>query len=378
MKILVLGTGLIGGPIAEDIARDTDFKVGIADLNSEKLELIAKKYPVKTHCCNLKNADLVKEIVKEYDMAVNAVPGFMGFSTLKALIEAGKNVVDIAFFPESMFALDNLAKKKNVTIISDMGVAPGMSHLLTGYGASMLDKVDKAIIYVGGLPKIRQWPYEYRAVFSPADVLEEYTRPARMIENGKEVIKPALSEAELIDFPKIGTLEAFISDGLRSLTKTIPADYMVEKTLRYKGHIELMKVFRESGFFDTKPVQVKNHWISPLDFTSALLFPKWKLEKGEEDITVMQIIVEGQKNGRKIRFTWNLFDSYDKTTETHSMARTTGYAATAAIRLLASGLYAQKGVSAPEFIGKHPECVQYMLDCLKKRGVNYHETKEEI
>ncbi|MCK9617034.1 MAG: saccharopine dehydrogenase NADP-binding domain-containing protein [Lentimicrobiaceae bacterium] len=378
MKILVLGTGLVGGPIAADLARDTNFEVGIADINPVKMNMLGEKYPVKTYCCDLKNPDMVKEIIKEYDMAVNAVPGFMGFSTLKALTEAGKNVVDIAFFPEDMFLLDHLAKEKNVTIVSDMGVAPGMSHLLTGYGASMLDKVEKAIIYVGGLPKIRQWPYEYKAVFSPVDVLEEYTRSARVIENGKEIIKSALSEAELIDFPKIGTLEAFVSDGLRSLTKTIPADYMVEKTLRYKGHIELMKIFRESGFFDTKPVQIQGQWVSPLEFTSKLLFPKWKLEEGEEDITVMQIIVEGQKNGRKLRFTWNLYDTYDKVTETHSMARTTGYAATAAVRLLASGLYAQKGVSAPEFIGKHPECVQYMLDRLKERGICYQETKEDI
>ncbi|MFC1730695.1 saccharopine dehydrogenase family protein [candidate division KSB1 bacterium] len=376
VKIIVLGTGLVGGPIAIDLSADKDFNIAAADVNPNTLNKLKSFQNIQTFQKNLSDKKELKDLVKNYDLVVNAVPGFMGFKTLQSLIEAGKSVVDIAFFPENLFDLDQLAKKNNVTVISDMGVAPGMSNLLTGYADHMLDSTETVKIYVGGLPKIREWPYEYKAVFSPADVIEEYTRPARYIENNRLVIKPALSEPELMDFPGVGTLEAFNSDGLRSLATTIKAPDMIEKTLRYKGHIEKMLLLKETGFFSKEPIELNGVEIIPLELTSKLLFSKWQLKEGDEDITVMKIIVEGKKNNKKIRYTWDLYDTYDAQTKTHSMARTTGYAATAAVRLITSGLYSQKGVSPPEYIGKYHECVKFMLDDLKKRNVIYKETVE--
>jgi saccharopine dehydrogenase-like NADP-dependent oxidoreductase len=286
--------------------------------------------------------------------------------------------VDIAFFPEDPFLLDELAQKNNVVAVTDCGVAPGMSNILTGYADFLLDETETAITCVGGLPVIREWPYEYKAVFSPVDVIEEYTRPARYIENGQWITRPALTDAELMDFPGIGTLEAFNSDGMRSLGLTIKAKNIKEKTLRYPGHIEKMAVLRETGFFDKEEIEIKGVKISPLDFTAKLLFPIWKLKEGEEDITIMKIIVEGLKDGQKLRYTWNLFDRFDKDTATHSMARTTGYTATIALRMIAKGLYTRKGMNVPEYIGRHPECVKFMLDGLAKRGVVYKESIEAI
>ncbi len=378
MRIIVLGCGLVGGPIAVDLSKDTDFNVTVADINRDTLDKIEKEHGISTLQADLSDPGRVSELVKDYDIVLNAVPGFMGFRTLKAIIEAGRNVIDIAFFPEDLFDLDNLAKEKGVIAISDIGVAPGMSNVLIGYVDHLLDKTEKAITYVGGLPKVREWPYEYKAVFSPADVIEEYTRPARYIENGKEIIKPSLSDPELLKFEGIGTLEAFNSDGLRSLAKTIDAPYMIEKTLRYPGHIEIMRILRETGFFGKEKIEVGGAQISPLEFTSKLLFPKWKLEEGEEDITVMKVIVEGQKDNKSLRYTYGLFDTYDPETKVHSMARTTGYTATMAVRMVAKGLYAREGVSAPEFIGKHKNCVNFLLEGLKERGVVYKELIEEI
>ncbi len=374
MKVVVLGCGLVGGPMALDLAKESRFDVTIADINSAALERISKGNPIKTIQADLSDMHKVREIISNAEMVMNAVPGFMGFQMLKTIIESGKNVVDIAFFPEDMFDLDDLAKSKNVIAISDIGVAPGMSNVLIGYAHHLLDKTEKAVIYVGGLPKVRKWPYEYKAVFSPADVIEEYTRPARYIENGREVIKPALSDPELLDFDGIGTLEAFNSDGLRSLAKTIDAPNMIEKTLRYPGHIEIMRILRETGFFGKEEIDIRGVKISPLEFTSTLLFPKWKLQEGEEDITIMQVMVEGLKEGKRIRYTWDLFDMLDPKTGIHSMARTTGYTATMALRMIADGLYNRKGVSAPEFIGKQPECVDYILNGLESRGVVYKQS----
>lgn len=377
MKVIVLGCGLVGGPMALDLAKESRFKVTVADVSQAALAKISGR-GVDTLQADLSDPEKVRSIVSGFDFVVNAVPGFMGFQTLRAIIEAGKNVVDIAFFPEDMFELDELAKSKNVIAISDIGVAPGMSNVLIGYADFLLDKTERAITYVGGLPKVRTWPYEYKAVFSPADVIEEYTRPARYIENGKEVIKPALSDPELLNFDQIGTLEAFNSDGLRSLANTIDAPFMIEKTLRYPGHIDIMRILRETGFFDKKEIEINGTKITPLEFTSKLLFPKWKLQEGEEDITIMQVIVEGQKDGKKLRYLYDLFDVYDKGTKVHSMARTTGYTATMALRMIADGLYKRTGVSAPEYIGKQPECVNYILNGLKERGIVYRETITEI
>lgn len=377
MKIIVLGAGLVGGPMAIDLAKDNEFEVSCTDINPTSFGYL-QTFGINTIQQDLSDPETVKKLVSDFDMVINAVPGFMGFQTLRAIIEAEKNVVDISFFPEDPFLLKELALKNNVIAVMDCGVAPGMMHILTGYVHHLLDETETALTYVGGLPEIREYPYEYKAVFSPIDVIEEYTRAARYIENFKLVTKEALSEAELLNFPGIGTLEAFNSDGMRSLGSTIKAANIKEKTLRYPGHIALMKVLRETGFFSQEKIDVNGVKIAPMDVTAKLLFPIWKLQKGERDITIMKVIVEGKKDGKKLRYTYDLLDRYDEKTQTHSMARTTGYTATVALRMIAHGLYPQKGLSVPEYIGKYPDCVEYMLKELAERGVNYIETIEEI
>ncbi|HTX87744.1 MAG TPA: saccharopine dehydrogenase C-terminal domain-containing protein [Bacteroidales bacterium] len=373
MKIIVLGSGLVGGPMAMDLAKDPRFRVTVADIREDSLIRIKEKSPIEIIRQDLSDPSAVTRLVKNYDMAVNAVPGYMGFQTLKAIIEAGKNVVDIAFFIEDPFELDQLAKSKSVTAVMDIGVAPGMCNVLIGYAHAMLDRTENVVYYVGGLPEIREWPYEYKAVFSPVDVIEEYTRPARFIEDGKPVIREALSDPELITFPGIGTLEAFNTDGLRSLVHTINAPNMKEKTLRYPGHIEKMKMLRETGFFSREPVEIDGKPVRPLDLTSRLLFPKWKLKEGEADLTIMKVIVEGTKGKMKKRYTWDLLDRYDPVSGIHSMARTTGYTATVMLRMIADGIYTNKGITVPEFLGRKPEYVNYLLNGLKERGVIYRE-----
>ena len=377
MKIIVLGAGLVGGPMAIDLAKEKKFQVTVADINADNLGRITDPSVSKIQK-DLSDPVNVKNFVKDFDMVLNAVPGFMGFQTLKAIIEAGKNVIDIAFFPEDPFVLDELAKQMGVTAIMDFGVAPGMSNVLIGYADHMLDETMNATIYVGGLPKVREWPYEYKAVFSPVDVIEEYTRPARYVENGHLVIREALSDPEFHNFPGVGTLQSFNSDGLRSLVDTIKCPNMKEKTMRYPGHIDIMAILRETGFFSKEEIEIKGVKIAPLDFTAKLLFPKWKLKEGEEDITVMRVTIDGKKDGKMLCYNYDLYDQYDPFTKTHSMARTTGYTATMGIRMLADGIYNRKGVSVPEFVGQQPECVKYLLKGLAERNVIYKETIEEI
>jgi saccharopine dehydrogenase-like NADP-dependent oxidoreductase len=150
---------------------------------------------------------------------------------------------------------------------------------------------------------------------------------------------------------------------------------MIEKTLRYPGHIGKIKLLKDCGFFSGETLNVKGQLVRPIDLTTQLLFPLWDL-KDEEDLTVMMVMVEGVKNGKKMRYTWELADFFDKATGIHSMARTTGYTATAAVRMVTSGTYTRKGISPPEYIGFEPECVDFMLNDLAKRGVIYKEKVE--
>lgn len=203
------------------------------------------------------------------------------------------------------------------------------------------------------------------------DVLEEYTRPARYVEYGREVVQPALSEVELRDFPQIGTLEAFNTDGLRTLARTMNVPFMKEKTLRYPGHANLMRVFRESGFLATTPVEVDGVMVTPIQLTAKLLFDQWRLQPGEHDLTVMQLVVTGEEQGRNVRYVYDLVDRFDAATGVTSMARTTGYTCTAVARLVAGGAFRRPGVCPPEYMGQAPGCADAVLADLAGRGVHF-------
>jgi len=378
MRILVLGAGLVGGPITADLASDPAFSLTVADIDPSALERLSDKYRLTTLRVDLSEYKMVKKLASGYDLVVSAVPGFLGHQTLKAILEAGTNVVDITFAPEDFQLLDGLAKEKNVTAICDMGVAPGMSHLLAAHCVKLLDKAEDVKIYVGGLPRKRELPYEYKAVFSPIDVIEEYTRPARFRVDGKEVVMPALSEVELMDFEGFGQVESFNSDGLRSLLTSLSVPNMIEKTLRYPGHIAKMLMLRETGFFRTDTIIVDGRPIRPIDVTAKLLFPMIKLAEGEEDITVMLIQVTGMKGGCRKKLSYSLIDTFDPVSGIHSMARTTGYAATMATRLLAAGLFIHPGINPPENLANDDSSLPFILAGLKERGVVYNFREEEI
>ncbi len=378
MKTIVLGCGLVGGLIAKDLAKDKDFQVTVADIDEKKLDELTKGTDIRGIKMDLSSSEAIKKIVAEQDIVIGAVPGFLGFNMLRSVIETGKNVVDISFMPEDVLSLDELAKKKGVTAVVDMGVAPGMSHMIVGYVDSLMDETESATILVGGLPVIREWPYEYKIVFSPKDVIEEYIRPARLIESGKIVEKPALSDLELVNLPKIGTLEAFNTDGLRSLLYTLNIPDMKEKTLRYPGLAEKMRMLRETGFFSVIPIEIGGVKVKPLDLTSKLLFSKWELKEDEEELTVMRIIVQGKKEEKRLCYTYDLLDYYDKKEKVTSMSRTTGFPCAIMARLVAQGEFQYPGVCPPEYIGREHKVYQKVMKELEKRNVFYKENIIEI
>jgi len=372
--IVVLGAGMVGRAIAIDLAKKHN--VVSTDICDESLKKLEKLDNIETINSDLSDKENIKKIIKDSDLVVSAVPGFMGFETLKTIIESGKDVVDIAFFPEDALQLDELAKKHNVAAIMDCGVAPGMSNAILGYHNSKMT-VENFEFYVGGLPQKRTLPFQYKAPFSPIDVIEEYTRPARFVENGKIVIKPALSDTELIEFEDVGTLEAFNTDGLHSLIKTMNIPNMKEKTLRYPGYIDQIKLLRDYGFFQTEKVEVNGKRIRPIDLTSHLLISKWKLEDNEPELTVMKIIISGIENNKKVKYIYELFDKFNEETQTSSMARTTGYSCTSAVELVLNGNYTEKGLFPPEFLGAKNDCLKKMLAYQKDRNIIYKVIRKE-
>ncbi|MEM6793181.1 MAG: saccharopine dehydrogenase C-terminal domain-containing protein [Acidobacteriota bacterium] len=377
MRVLVLGAGRVGAAMAVDLAAHNDLDVTVCDRSEAALSDLPGS--IERRVSDLKDPRSVAGLLAEQDLAVGAVPGPMGFATARAVIESATPLVDISFFEEDAFELDSLARERGVPALVDCGVAPGASNLILGRLEAELDAVSSFTCYVGGLPISRRAPFEYRAPFSPIDVLAEYTRPARLREAGREVVRPALGRPELLDFPEIGTLEAFETDGLRTLLKTSRTPTLIEKTLRYPGHRRLMEIFRDAGFLGDEPVDLADGTrVRPLDLTARLLFEQWRPEPGERELTVMRVLVEGEAGGRGVRHVYDLLDRTHPETGVSSMARTTGYTATAMVRLLADGLYGQPGIAPAELVGRDAGCFEAVMAYLEQRGVRFRHAVEDL
>lgn len=371
-KIVVLGAGLVGGTIAIELSKQ--HSVTVADIDNKKLLYLNRCYGISYVQTDVTQRKILEKLVADADLVIGAVPGEIGYNVIKNVIEAGKDMVDISFLPEDALELNERAKYKKVSVAVDCGIAPGVSNMILGYHNSIM-KVDRYECVVGGLPVVREWPWEYKAVFSPSDVIEEYVRPARFVENGQQIVKRALSDPELINFKNIGTLEAWNSDGLRSLLKTMKVPNMIEKTLRYPGTIEYLRVLRESGFFSQEEIDVNGVKIRPLDVTSKLLMPKWELKKGEEDFTIMRSKVMGYENDQSVGYEYLIFDKYDSKTGLHSMSRTTGFTCSAVVDIFMDGSFNKKGIITPEEIAGTSGLFARIMSYLEARGVEITVSK---
>ena len=377
MKIVVLGGGRIGNAIVRDLAAEEDFSVLVVDVDPVAVERLTE-YGADGVVADLSDPKTVSQAVADADLVVSAVPGFMGYATVERVLQEGHPVVDLSFFRQDAYGLDEVAKEAGVPCLVDCGISPGLSNMILGRLEEHLDETYSYRCLVGGLPVERAWPWEYKAPFSPGDVIQIYTRPARLRRQGVEITLPALSEVELVEFPGLGTLEAFNTDGLRSLLKTCKTPEMVEKTMRYPGHAEKMQMLRQAGFFSTENILVASGEARPRDVTEALLIGAWQYEEGEPDLTVMRIVIEGAKDDHALRHTYNLLDYYNTDTETSSMARTTGYTCTGMVRLVARRLWTEPGVAPPEVVGRNAECFDSVIKHLEDRNVQIFQRVDEL
>lgn len=372
MKALVLGCGLIGSTIALDLS--SDFDVTVMDPSERSLEWIRSRAKVQAIQKSAMDFSSLDAAANNADIICEALPSALEGPVQRRLIETGHNFCSPSGYLNAE-GLDDLAKKQGVTAVFDMGVAPGMSNYLCARGASLLDELDEGKIYVGGIPDKLDPPFNYRTVFCLADTLTEYVFPAHHVENGRKVAAEALSGLEHVEFPGVGTLEAFFTDGLRSGADNIKGRVVFEKTLRYPGYAEQMKLLRHMGLFDAEPIEVGGAKVSPRAVARALLGPLWTLapEKGEADLTVMRVIAKGPKGGDTVTYTWELFDRLDEKTGIHSMARTTAFPCTITARAIAMGMVTRKGFVAPEMLADNEPFYEFLMSELKKRGVRFSE-----
>ncbi|MBV1910063.1 MAG: saccharopine dehydrogenase NADP-binding domain-containing protein [Kangiellaceae bacterium] len=368
-NIIVFGAGLIGRAIALDLAEN--HQITCVDVNKHALARISKEnQAVKTVNFDLTSQTDYSQLVNKFELVINAVPGYLGFETLKKILLAGKNVVDVSFFSENCFDLRHLAKKHGVFAVVDCGVAPGMDNIILGYLDTKIE-VNRFECLVGGLPVKRHWPFNFKSLFSPRDVIQEYTGPARYVENGEVVEREALSDCELMEIKRVGTLEAFNTDGLRTLIKTMDhIPYMKEKTLRYPGHCEYIKVLKSSGFFSSDPVELNGIEFNPVEVSAKILEEDWKLGTNEEEFTVVRTTIEGDENGKKRRYIYRMYDKTDSKNNISSMARCNGYTASAVANFVLSNKL-EPGICAPETLGAIDGAFKFILEYLERRNVVY-------
>jgi saccharopine dehydrogenase-like NADP-dependent oxidoreductase len=380
MKVLILGCGNIGSVAAEDLAESmSSVQVVVADKNEARAKKVVERIGrsnVSWIQLDVANHSKFINALKNYDLAMGFLPGKLGYNLAKACIDAGKDLVDVSYMSENPLAFNNEAIEANVLIIPDCGLAPGISNILVGHATEKLDETQTVHIMVGGLPEKPVPPLDYIVTWSPENLIDEYSRRARIVKEGEEVEVEALTGLEEVEFPNFGRLEAFYTDGLRTLLHTIKnVRDMWEKTLRYPGHTEKIKLLKALGFFEEERIDVEDVSVSPRKLTVKLF--EQKLRKPEvKDIVALKVEVCGIKNGRQAHYVYYLLDHYDKKREITAMARTTAYSASIIAQLTLRKIVKEKGVVPMESIGKNSELFLLFLDGLEKRGIRISE--EEI
>ncbi|MFJ7934179.1 saccharopine dehydrogenase C-terminal domain-containing protein [Sporosarcina sp. NPDC096371] len=382
MKVVILGAGLMGKEAARDLVKSDDVdKVYLADLNVKPAEefaegLMSEKLDILL--LDAKNDVQLRDVMSLGDVVINALFYTFNEKVARMAVEIGVHSVDlgghIGGATDAVLGLVKQAEAKGITIIPDLGVAPGMINILTGYGAEKLDKAESIHIYVGGIPVKPEPPLNYNVVFSLEGVFDHYTDPSHAIRDGQLVEIPSLSEIEPIYFDKYGELEAFhTSGGTSTLTKSFPTVNTLEyKTIRYKGHAEKFQLLVDLGLLARdNEVVVAGNAVKVRDVMREQLSPQLRLGN-KLDAVLLRVIVSGQKNGSPVTYTYDLITEKDTTVNETAMARATANTISVVAQMIGNGTITKRGVHPPENIVPGALYIEEM----KKRGVLIVETVE--
>lgn len=371
MKVLVIGCGKIGSVAAEELSRGSSIDLVVADRVGERAKAVAERAGrenISWSRIDASDAHELRGALKGFDLALGFLPGSLGYVLARACIDSGVDLVDVSYMPEDPMELHEEALSSGVTIIPDCGVAPGLSNILVGHAAQRLDQVRSIHILVGGIPSRPEPPLGYTITWSAEDLLDEYTRRARIVKDGRLMEVEPLTGLERVDFPGLGTLEAFYTDGLRTLLRTMRADEMWEKTLRYPGHAERIWLLRDLGFLDDESIEIGGLSI-PIKRITARILERRLYRPEVEDLLAMKVEVSGTIGGHYKTYTYHLLDRYDREKGITAMARTTAYTATSVAEILISGVELGSGVKPPEMIGRDERLFRILLNRLERRGI---------
>ena len=372
MKYLVLGGGKQGSACALELARRDDTElVVVADVTIDDpapflRPLIGDR--VEMRAVDATDAGQVAAAMHGMDAVACALPYYFNVDMTRLAIDAGAHFCDLGGNTElvdKQKAFDPDAKEAGVSVVPDCGLAPGMVNILAQGGIDALDTVDSVEIFVGGLPQDPKPPLNYQIVYSMEGVLDYYTTPVLVLEDGAVVEKDALSGLEQVQFPEpVGTLEAFLTAGGIS---RMPYRYegqipdMTYKTLRYPGHAELMKAIRELGLLSLEPVDVAGSPVRPRDAFIAAVTPQLSNPDGD-DLVAMRVVVQGTKDGAPSSVSYQMIDFYDADTGVTAMMRTTGYSL-AATAVLQARRVVPPGVHTPSECVPADAYIAALADC---------------
>src|SRR5436189_3871864 len=376
MRMLVLGAGLQGSACAYDLLRQPGVgRVTIADLKPERLPAFLKPHVGKRLTLlklDMQDGAALRAAMADHAAVQNAAPYYFNLEVSRAAVHAGVHCADLGGNTEIVFRqkeLDAEAKGRNVSLIPDCGLAPGMVNVLAAEGIRRVGVAESVKIYVGGLPQHPEPPLNYQIVYSLEGALDYYTTPSWVLRDGKPTRVDALSELEEVTFPPpVGVLEAFHTGGGISI---LPWTYegnvrtMEYKTLRYPGHLAVMRPIRELGLLDLTPVKVRGAEVAPRDLFIAAVSPKLTKPEGR-DLVALRVDVRG-RNGK--RAAWQLLDYYDEARGVSAMMRTTGYSLSITSVMQVDGRISAKGVHTPDEAVPFGE---YVTE-LAKRGIDIRE-----
>jgi lysine 6-dehydrogenase len=383
MRMLVLGAGQQGSACAYDLLVHTDHEVILADVDVSNLAEFLKPYVggrLTMRQVDARDLDSVRAAMEGVSATMSAFPYYFNLEMARAAVEAGSHFCDLGGNTEIVLQqkeLHALAVEKGVSVIADCGLAPGMVNILAEHGIRKLDRPRAVHIKVGGLPQNPEPPLNYQIVYSLEGVLDYYTTRSWVLRDGKPLQVGALSEVEELDFPQAGRLEAFhTAGGLSTMAQRYEGELetMEYKTLRYPGHAAAMELIRELGLLDDQPIEVKGQQVAPRDLFIALVGPKLRKDpRTSPDLVALRVEAEGEKDGRTVRYRWDLIDRFDPETGITAMMRTTGYSlAITAATQAAGGV--QPGVWTPdEAMPAEP-----YIAALAERGVRIEESSEEV
>ena len=381
MRMLVLGAGLQGSACAYDLLQRPDVKrVTLADLHPRRAAAFLKKQKDKrlvTARLDAKRGPRLRNLMPGHDAVLNALPYYFNYSVAKAAVAMGLHCADLGGNTEivqKQKTLHAAAQKKQVSIIPDCGLAPGMVNIIAAEGIRRVGEAESVKIFVGGLPQKPEPPLNYQIVYSLEGVLDYYTTPSWVLREGRPERVDALSELEDVEFPSpVGTLEAFHTGGGIS---TMPWAYrgkvrtMEYKTLRYPGHARIMEAIRSLGLLELTPVDVKGVKVVPRDLVVAAMGPR--LTKPDaRDLVALRVVAEGRKGGKPKKIGYELVDYYDEKLDVSAMERSTGYSLSITGQMQARGEIGKAGVFTPD---EAIPAEKYIAE-LKKRGVVIKEMK---